>query len=52
MSNIVMKITFEDFEAVLDRKLSQEEKDIIYNKFEIYDLNETIECFLECRDIR
>lgn len=50
--NTVFRLTFEDFESILNRDLTQDEKDTIYNKFEIYDWSESVECFLDVYGIK
>lgn len=50
--NTVWRLTYEDFEHVLGRELTQDEKDVIYNKFSIEDWTEDVECFLDMRGIK
>lgn len=45
------RLTYEDFETVLDRKLTQDEKDLIYNKFSIDDWYDIVECFFDVHGI-
>jgi hypothetical protein len=49
--NTVFRLTFDDFEMILGRELTEDEKDTIYNKFEIPDWSEYVELFLESRGI-
>lgn len=52
MNNIVFKLTYDDFEMVLDRKLTDDEKITIYNKFTIHDWSEMVEIFFDVYNIR
>lgn len=50
--NTVFRLTYEDFELVLDRELTEDEKAIIYNKFTIEDWSDHVECFLDVYGIK
>jgi hypothetical protein len=52
LNNIVFKLTYDDFEMVLDRKLTDDEKITIYNKFTIHDWSEMVEIFFDVYNIR
>jgi hypothetical protein len=51
MDNTVFRLTFDDFEMMLGRKLTEDEKDTIYNDFEIPDWSDYVKDFLEFRGI-
>ena len=48
----VFRLTYEDFESILGRELSQDERDTIYNKFEIHDWSDHVETFLDVFEIK
>lgn len=48
----VFRLTYDDFESILGRTLTQDEKDTIYNKFTIEDWSEEVETFLDIHEIK
>jgi hypothetical protein len=48
----VFRLTFDDFESVLGRDLTDDEKDTVLNKFSLGDWWEEVECFLDIHNIK
>lgn len=48
----VFRLTYSDFEMMLGRTLTQDEKDTIYNKFDIESWSDEVQCFLDVYGIK
>jgi hypothetical protein len=49
--NTVFRLTFEDFETVLDRELTEDEKDLISRRFTIENWSDYVGFFLDVNGI-
>jgi hypothetical protein len=48
----VFRLTFDDFESILGRDLTDDEKDIVLNKFSLEYWWEDVELFLDVNNIK
>lgn len=49
---VVFSLSYDDFESILGRELSDDEKNTIYIKFNIDEWSDIVKCFLDVHDIK